>query len=202
MRSSLILFMAIIFTTACNNNGKESSTQQQAVSSHYSNDLNQAFDSTLNSYYALSERLVNWDSAHLDSATLILKNNIDLLSAKLDTATGENRNRILEGSTYFSQVKTSASELMNTGDITAKRQIFHVLSENLFHFLEKIQYDRDPIYLQECTMPYNDTGRGVWLSKSEERRNPYLGLYHPYYKAGMLECGTIEGKIDFTTKSN
>jgi hypothetical protein len=51
-------------------------------------------------------------------------------------------------------------------------------------------------------MPFNDTGRAVWLSKSDTLRNPYLGLHHPRYGSGMLECGTQEATIDFASNES
>jgi hypothetical protein len=46
-------------------------------------------------------------------------------------------------------------------------------------------------------MAFNDTETAQWLSKTEDIRNPYLGLHHPKYKSGMLECGEVKDSIDY-----
>jgi hypothetical protein len=38
-------------------------------------------------------------------------------------------------------------------------------------------------------MAFNDIDSGYWLSKSNSIRNPYMGLHHPRYHSGMLNCG-------------
>ncbi len=193
MRLLALAFLA--FLAACTDD-KKPAALTSTMQSSFSNEMNQDFKGVLDSYYNLSELLVNWDSTSIDSAAMQLKEKVDQLSARMDTATGELKNRLATGDTAFSEVRNTALELTVTKDLTARRHSFHILSENLFRFLETAGYDQSRIYLHECTMPFNDTGRGVWLSKTEDKRNPYLGLHHPYYKAGMLECGTLEGKID------
>ncbi len=191
----LLALAFLVFLAACTDDKKPAALSSTSQSS-FSNEMNQDFKGVLDSYYNLSELLVNWDSTAIDSAAMQLKEKVDQLSARMDTATGALKSRLATGDTAFSEVRNTALELTVTKDLTARRHSFHILSENLFRFLETAGYDQSRIYLHECTMPFNDTGRGVWLSKTEDKRNPYLGLHHPYYKAGMLECGTLEGKID------
>ncbi len=190
-----LALILLVFLAACTDDKKPAALTSTTQSS-FSNEINQDFKGVLDSYYNLSELLVNWDSTAIDSATMELKEKVDQLSARMDTATGELKSRLATGDTAFAEVRNTALELTIHKDLTARRHSFHILSENLFRFLETAGYDQSRIYLHECTMPFNDTGRGVWLSKTEDKRNPYLGLHHPYYKAGMLECGTLEGKID------
>lgn len=200
MNRSFIIVLFILCLSACGQKDEQKQTEQD--SGKYSPAINQAIDSSLNKYYALSETLVKWDSSNVDSAAKILIGSLDQLSLNLDTVTGARRNSLLEGNAFFVLATNSVNEMITARDLTAKRHRFHDVSDNLFLFLDAIEYDHKPVYLQECTMPFNDTGRGVWLSNTEERRNPYLGLHHPYYKAGMLECGTLEKKIGETTKEN
>ncbi len=190
-----LALILLVFLAACTDDKKPAALTSTTQSS-FSNEINQDFKGVLDSYYNLSELLVKWDSTAIDSATMELKEKVDQLSARMDTATGELKSRLATGDTAFAEVRNTALELTIHKDLTARRHSFHILSENLFRFLETAGYDQSRIYLHECTMPFNDTGRGVWLSKTEDKRNPYLGLHHPYYKAGMLECGTLEGKID------
>lgn len=191
----LLALFLLAFLAACTDEKKPAATAP-ASSSSFSMEMNQDFKAVLDDYYQLSELLVNWDSTSLDSAAASLKGKVDRLSDRLDTASGTLKAKLSAGRQQFTEIRNAALELTVHKDITARRHSFHILSENLFRFLETAGYDQSRIYLHECTMPFNDTGRGVWLSKTEEKRNPYLGLHHPYYKAGMLECGTLEGKID------
>ncbi len=196
-------FIFAFFTlciTACNEN--ENDNRASPVAAKYSPAINGAIDSGLLNYYFLSETLVQWDSTKVDSAATILGESLNQLSQNLDTVTGDTRRTLLEGNVFFNQAANAVQKMLADGDLTAKRHSFHLVSENLFAFLDAIEYDHKPVYLQECTMPFNDTGRGVWISKTEEKRNPYLGLHHPYYKAGMLECGTLEKKIGVNSKDN
>jgi hypothetical protein len=64
-----------------------------------------------------------------------------------------------------------------------------------------VRYDESTIYLQECPMAFNDTDPGLWLSKTSDIRNPYLGVQHPKYKSGMLECGETKDSLDFMTRA-
>jgi hypothetical protein len=200
MNRLLVYLLPLITLLACNNS--ENSSVKAGPSSAFSTDMNQAIDSTLDQYFALSELFVNWDSTKIDLAVSNLQASMDHLSSRIDTASGENKNKFDKGKGYFNNAKTATRQMLAEPDLFTKRHSFHIVSDNMFHFLEAIRYDMNPVFLQECTMPFNDTGRGVWLSKTEEKRNPYLGLYHPYYKSGMLECGTLEEKIDFTIKTN
>ncbi|MGZ5191102.1 MAG: hypothetical protein ACXWCZ_08760, partial [Flavisolibacter sp.] len=109
---------------------------------------------------------------------------------------------------FFASLNSDAIKNVLNSDLTTimqtnvtlenKRKAFHHFSENFYNFLRNIKYDAAKVYLHECTMPFNDTGRAVWLSKSDTLRNPYLGMYHPRYGSGMLECGTEEATIDYT----
>ena len=47
-------------------------------------------------------------------------------------------------------------------------------------------------------MAFNDTEPGLWLSKTEAIRNPYLGLHHPKYGKAMLVCGEVKDEIQFS----
>jgi hypothetical protein len=66
--------------------------------------------------------------------------------------------------------------------------------------MRTIRYDGGKIYLQECPMAFNETEPGVWLSSTDSIQNPYLGLHHPKYKGGMLECGATKDTLNFTTR--
>ncbi|HUQ96340.1 MAG TPA: hypothetical protein VM010_01660, partial [Chitinophagaceae bacterium] len=80
---------------------------------------------------------------------------------------------------------------------TEKRHAFHSFSQNLYDLLRTIKYDGATVYLQQCPMAFNETEEGLWLSKTEKIRNPYLGLHHPKYKGGMISCGETKDVLHF-----
>jgi hypothetical protein len=164
-----------------------------AVSRH-SAALNQSIDTFLNTYYLLSENLVNWDSG-------AVRQNARALEADLDDVKWRELQQdtvIYQTASGYSDIfKNDINVLYGNGDLTTKRHAFHSLSQNLYDLLRTIQYDGAKIYLQQCPMAFNDTEEGLWLSKTEKIRNPYLGLYHPKYKAGMLACGETKDTLHF-----
>jgi hypothetical protein len=165
----------------------------QAVTvSKYSDTLNQSINALLDSYYGLSEAFVNWDSSTIRSQTIALKGKVENLSLKevqKDTAIYET------AASYQEEFKTNLSAIESNKDLTEKRRAFHSLSQNMYDLLRTIQYDASKVFLQECPMAFNDTESGLWLSKTDAIRNPYLGLHHPKYKSGMLECGEVKDSL-------
>ena len=166
--------------------------------SKYSRDFNVSVDSALEDYYVLSEALVRWDSAHINTNASALKQSlkeIKLDELKKDTFIHKT------ALTYSESFARDINEILEKSDITSKRQSFNNLSQNFYDLLRTIRYDGSKVYLQECPMAFNDTETGIWLSKTAPIRNPYLGLYHPKYKSGMLECGETKDSLQFMTVS-
>ncbi|MFN2438474.1 MAG: DUF3347 domain-containing protein [Chitinophagaceae bacterium] len=174
----------------------EAARPQPVAVSRYSDAFNASLNNAMNSYYSLSESFVNWDSAGVRTNSIALKGNLNAIQfneLQKDTAQSAAGN-----------IKTLTSELnaiINEQELTARRQTFHSFSQKLFDLLKTVRYDATIIYLQECKMPFNDTGHGIWLSKTSDIRNPYLGLHHPKYKTGMLECGETKDSLDFMTSA-
>lgn len=72
------------------------------------------------------------------------------------------------------------------GNIGHQREHFLILSKNIADFIA-ITGTSNTLYQQYCPM-YNDNEGGMWLSASEEIRNPYFG-------AKMLKCGEVQREI-------
>ena len=167
--------------------------------SKYSDSFNRNTQKILDDYYALSESFVNWDSVELASRAANLIKNID------ETGFEELRKdkNVHQAVSLFKQkVRGDLARITEPVDITTKRMAFNSVTERFYDLLNTIQYDRSRIYLNECNMPYNDGGSGLWLSRSAETdslRNPYLGLHHPKYKKGMLHCGITRDSVNFIT---
>lgn len=176
---------------------EKTSTEPKIAASKHSEAFNQSIDTAMNSYYALSEALVRWDSVDVISKTEHLHASLQKIKVeelKLDTTVSTKLKDKLFDISY------AVGDIDAKSDLTTKRHAFHFISEHLHDFLKTVQYDRKKLYVHECEMPFDDAGRAIWLSKTDTLRNPYLGLHHPHYGSGMLHCGKHISTIDFTAK--
>lgn len=78
------------------------------------------------------------------------------------------------------------AEHITTSDMSHQREHFELLSVDMVELLEITGFPKR-LYQQFCPM-YNDNKGGVWLSASEEIRNPYFGQK-------MLNCGEVQKEI-------
>jgi hypothetical protein len=187
-----LLFMMIL--TSCNNSKQENKAENKSVSKH-SNSFNNSVQSAMDTYDALTEEFVKWDSAAVDGKAAELKLKLDsinffgfvpaTITAPVDT---------------LNLAKKDLQAMVEKKNITDKRHDLNSLTQHLYAFLNKVQYDEKKVYLNECPMAFDDTVAAVWLSKTDAIRNPYLGLHHPKYGKAMIECGDNKSVIDFTTK--
>lgn len=157
-------------------------------------EFSESFNKLLNDYYALSESFVQWDTVAASKNLISLKNSVDSLQYEAqqdDSISYETAN------TYLTAMRNDVNRMQSASDITAKRRFFNSFSNGLYEFIRVVQYDQAKVYLQECPMAFNDTETAQWLSKTNNIRNPYLGLHHPKYKSGMLECGEVKDSIEY-----
>lgn len=174
-------------------NNEVAAVRPHAVSKH-SAAFNQSVDSLLNAYYALSEALVNWDSSRVGTHTSQLKvrlGSLPINELQKDSLAFQSAQPTL------AQVQQDVSKMASAPTLQEKRRTFHSLSQNMYDLLRTVHYDASTVYLQECPMAFNDAETGNWLSNTAAIRNPYLGLHHPKYKGGMLECGETKDSIGF-----
>lgn len=78
------------------------------------------------------------------------------------------------------------AEHITMSDMAHQREHFDILSVDLADMLE-ITGSPKTLYQQFCPM-YNDNKGAIWLSASEEIRNPYFGQK-------MLTCGKVQKEI-------
>ena len=174
----------------------ETPEQPPVAVSKYSLDFIRSVDSAMEDYYILSESLVRWDSAHVNVNASELKKSLQDVKfdeLKKDTLIYQT------AASFIQNFDTNLDAFVQKSDMTEKRHLFNSLSQNLYDLLRTIRYDGGKVYLQECPMAFNDTEPGIWLSKTSPIRNPYLGLHHPKYKSGMLECGETKDSLAFLT---
>lgn len=176
---------------------KDETPEQPPVGvSRYSPDFIASIDTALADYYTLSELLVRWDSTRVNNQAEELKKSLgEVKLEEVETDTLVHQTAV----SYKETLQNNLDALIQKKDLTAKRQSFNSLSQNLYDLLRTIRYDGGKVYLQECPMAFYDTVAAIWLSKTAPIRNPYLGLYHPRYRSGMLECGETKDSINFRT---
>ncbi len=193
----VLALVGVLIVYLWNRNNKprvEVPRQQPVAVSKYSAAFNQSVNKVLNSYYALSDAFVNWDSAKVDAKAAELKTAVGALNfeeIKKDTLIYET------AASYIQAFDGDLQGITGGKSMTEKRQAFNALSQNLYDLLRTVKYDASKVYLQECPMAFNDTEAGIWLSGQPEIKNPYLGLHHPKYKSGMLECGENKDSLAF-----
>ena len=175
---------------------KEEGPKQQPLSvSKHTDSFNVAVNKVLTSYYALTNDFVNWDSVAVSNHASDLKANLEAVNfdeLKKDTIIHQT------AITFIDASKGELETILQPADLTTKRHALNNLSDNMYNLLRTIHYDRSKIYLQECPMAFNDSDPGVWLSKTDAVQNPYLGLHHPKYKSGMVECGGPKDTLNYT----
>jgi len=186
-------FLLILSLAACNSSDENSAKEVALPPSKHSDTFNHSVQVAMQNYYHLTEAFVNWDSVSLTSVAselTISLNNLALSELKGDSSVF---------ASYIVAAHTDLNAIRNNDlSIATKRLALNALTDHLYGFLKTAQYDRQKLYLQKCPMAFNDEEPGVWLSEADSIRNPYLGLHHPRYGKGMLECGETKDVVNFT----
>jgi len=193
----VVIGWKFIFPKKRDDNGPK--PQGLTVSKH-SSGFNESMSNAMNSYYALTESFVNWDTAKINTSLAELKTSIDSLrieEMQKDTAIYP---------TVQSQWESIKAEIIGMQADTAiyeKRESLNMLSQQMFDLLRIVKYDAAKVYYQECPMALNNyESSAFWLSterESKKRRNPYLGLHDPKYGKAMLTCGATRDSINYMT---
>jgi hypothetical protein len=193
----VVIGWKFIFPKKRDDNGPK--PQGLTVSKH-SSGFNESMSNAMNSYYALTESFVNWDTAKINTSLAELKTSIDSLrieEMQKDTAIYP---------TVQSQWESIKAEIIGMQADTAiyeKRESLNMLSQQMFDLLRIVKYDAAKVYYQECPMALNNyESSAFWLStegESKKRRNPYLGLHDPKYGKAMLTCGATRDSINYVT---
>jgi hypothetical protein len=173
--------------------------QQPLKVSKHSLAFNSSVKDMLNSYYDLTESFVNWDSNSVSAKAGNLTSKVDNL--KLDELAKDSNGIAETAKGFLSDGRNSLDSMKVHKGITSQREDLNSLTQNMYDFLRVVQYDESKIYLQQCPMAFNnETEAGVWLSKTDSIRNPYMGLQHPHYGKAMIHCGETKDTLNFTRK--
>jgi FlaG/FlaF family flagellin (archaellin) len=207
--NSLVMFLAVLLLLAglvrfffFPGNGsrpKDPPPQSLDVSKH-SEAFNQSIQSLLDAYYGMTEAFVNWDSVGVNKHAADVKgvfNNFNITEL-VDTTGGKVDSTIyITVLDYFANAQSSNDAIMSLAGLDNKRKAFNDLSDNMRLFFVTVKPEEYKVYWNECPMAFGDNVPGFWLSKTDEVRNPYMGLHHPVYKDEMLKCGGPKDTIFF-----
>ena len=192
----IVVAVGVIYFVLHKKQEKSSPKQRPLAVSQHTDSFNQSINAMLASYDTLTEAFVNWDSAAVakNAVTLSQKlNAIDLSELKKDSVIYQT------AISYKDNFATDLKTIEDAPGIAKKRTAFNSFSQNLYDLLRTVHYDRSKIYLQECPMAFNNEATpGMWLSRNEAIRNPYMGLHHPKYGKAMIECGDTKDSVNFT----
>ena len=168
--------------------------------SKHSNSFNESMSKTMDSYYALTESFVNWDTVKINTSLADFRTSVDSLriqemekdSAIYPTVQSQ-----------WESIKAEISGMEADTSLYERREDLNMLSQQLFDLLRIVKYDAAKVFYQECPMALNNyESSAFWLSANSEtksRRNPYLGLHDQKYGKAMLTCGTTRDSINFAT---
>ena len=170
--------------------------------SKHTDSFNQSMMAAMNSYYALTEAFVNWDTTKINTSLAEFKTAVESIRIQ------EMEKDSAIYPTVQSQWESIKAEIVgmqaDTG-LYEKREDLNSLSQQMFDLLRIVKYDAAKVFYQECPMALNNYETAAfWLSTegdSKKRRNPYLGLYDPKYGRAMLTCGSTRDSINFVTAS-
>jgi flagellar basal body-associated protein FliL len=170
--------------------------------SKHTDSFNQSMMTAMNSYYALTEAFVNWDTAKINTSLAQFKTSVDSIRIQ------EMEKDSAIYPTVQSQWESIKAEIVgmqaDTG-LYEKKEDLNSLSQQMFDLLRIVKYDAAKVFYQECPMALNNYETAAfWLSTegdSKKRRNPYLGLHDPKYGRAMLTCGSTRDSINFVTTS-
>src|SRR6187200_1933856 len=175
----VVIGWKFVFPKKRGDNGPQ--PQGLTVSKH-SNGFNESMSKAMNSYYALTESFVNWDTTKINASLAELKISIDSLRIQ------EMEKDSAIYPTVQSQWESIKAEIIGMQADTAlyeKKEDLNMLSQQLFDLLRIVKFDATRVFYQECPMALNNyEASAIWLSANSEtksRRNPYLGLHDPKY---------------------
>ena len=186
--------LAAILFTACNGGAKKENPQeddQQHDRSEMESKAGNADEATqatvekqesisaiLNQYLTLKDALVEDNSEKAASSGKLLFNAFEEFDASAVSGQQQELVEIIE------DAKMHAEHINeNNGNIVHQREHFEILSIDVKDLLTVTGTDR-VLYQQYCPM-YNDNKGGMWLSASNEIRNPFFG-------SKMLKCGKVQ----------
>ena len=200
---ALIISALVLWKFVFKKENKPSGPKPEGLTvSKHSNSFNESMSKAMDSYYALTESFVNWDTAKVNASLADLRISVDSIRVQemqKDTAIYPTVQ------SQWESIKAEISGMQADTGLYAKRESLNMLSQQLFDLLRIVKYDATKVFYQECPMALNNyESSAFWLSANSEtksRRNPYLGLHDPKFGKAMLTCGQTRDSIYFAATS-
>jgi len=166
--------------------------------SKHSSSFNESMSKALDSYYALTEAFVNWDTAKVSSSIAELKISVD--SMRIPEMEKDTAALYETAKSFWESIKAEIHGMQLDTSLYEKRESLNMLTDHFYNLLRTVKYDAAKVYYQECPMALNNyESSAFWLSATKNRRNPYLGLHDPKYGKAMLTCGATRDSINYVT---
>lgn len=83
----------------------------------------------------------------------------------------------------LNNLRKDAKVIAGSKNISAQRESFHKLSDNMIGLSNEFKLSQNPVYVQYCPM-----ADGSWLSDESK-------IVNPYYGKSMLSCGKVKSTI-------
>ncbi len=166
-------------STPANNKKSFNSNKRVQVSNDFQYQLKKVF----NDYINLKDALVQENSKDAAQISKALLNNLTKVDMKLLTDT-EVHNHWMN---IEKEIKTAATSILNTSEITNQRNHFKQLSAHLANAIEVFGIN-EKVFHQFCPMADNNKG-AYWLSRDKKVLNPYFG-------DAMIACGEVKQLIE------
>ncbi|MER3463228.1 MAG: hypothetical protein C4329_01160 [Chitinophagaceae bacterium] len=195
----LLVIAFVVWKFFINKNDENETPRQKAFAvSKHSKEFNESVRAALRSYYDLTDAFVNWDSLKVNNQATDL--NQKLAAINLGDLKKDSTAILATATSFIDNAKVNTQDIIAVRTLEEKRRGLQNLTDNIYNLLRTVKYDETKLYLQECPMAFNDNEPGQWLSRTEEIRNPYLGLHHPRYGKSMISCGETKDTVNFSGK--
>jgi len=184
--------LPLVLLLACGSDDK-TTTEKPVVTtdppSAHSTAFNASFQQLLDTYYALTNSLVEGNdtlASRLGASLATKTDSVNLAGMEKDSTIYQTTKAVLES------VKSEALGLSGEANIDNRRKSFQMVSEAMYDLVRTVKYDQHTLYHQFCPMAFNNQG-AYWLSNSAEIKNPYFGK-------AMPDCGETKDSLNFSSK--
>ncbi len=175
----------------------EEPKDQPLVISSNSSAFDQSFSKLMRDYYAVSEALMQGDSAKADGSARVLQLKAD--SLPFSELKGDS-SIILTAQDLATSISSEIKGFVAETSLLEKRKSFNMLTDEIYNIIRTVRYSGEKIYYIKCQKPFKDADEAYWLSNKSKIINPYLGEEHAGTGEKSLANGEIVDSLDFAKK--
>lgn len=175
---------------------EEPKDQPLTISSN-SSAFDRSFSKLMGDYYAISEALVQWDSAKADISAIALQQKAD--SLPFSELKGDS-SIILTAQNLATSISSETKGFVAETSLLEKRRSFNMLTDELYNIIRTVRYSGEKIYYIKCQKAFKDADEAYWLSNTNKIANPYFGGKHTAPSDTIIASGEIIDSLDFAKK--